>query len=71
MLKISITTELIGFSILGKIHIGSGMVLGAILFTDLSLGMGFSMFFLFSLLSWDGFKLFFLLFIFSLFKPFE
>ena len=42
--KFSITTELIGFSFLGKLNIGSVMVSG---------------YFIFRFKSWKGFKLFF------------
>ena len=37
-LKMSITTELIEFSLLGKLHIGPGMVLGYLVL-DFSLGI--------------------------------
>ena len=43
-LKIFMIIEPIGFSILGKLHIGAGMVLG---------------YFIFFVKYWDGFKLFF------------
>ena len=48
-LKISITTELIEFSFLGKLHIGSGMVLG---------------YFIFRFKPWDGFRLSFAFYLF-------